>query len=98
MNHDDPTSPSDGLGPSDEHDPVLSAAGARLRQQAGGVSAPAVEAAVWRRRARRVGVLAGASLVVVALLGALLVQERRSDSGDGGDVAGERPGAPSQAA
>ena len=97
MNHDDPTSPSDGLGPSDEHDPVLSAAGARLRQQAGGVSAPAVEAAVWRRRARRVGVLAGASLVVVALLGALLVQERRSDSGDGGDVAGERPGAPSQA-
>jgi hypothetical protein len=97
MNPDDPTAPSDGLPPSDDHDPVLSAAGARLRQQVPGVSAPAVEAAVWRRRARRVGVLAGASLVVVALLGALLVQERRSDSGDGGDVAGERPGAPSEA-
>ena len=85
----------DPLESADGHDPVLSPAGARLRAQSDGVSAPMVEAAVWRRRARRTGVLAGVSLLAVALLGVLLVREQGSEPG--AELVGDRPGAPTQA-
>lgn len=79
-----------------DDDPVLSGAGARLREQSASVSAGAVEVAVLRRRTRRIGALAGVSFLVVAVLGGLLAF-RSGDSGSDGDVAGARPGVPSPA-
>ncbi|MEO6628914.1 MAG: hypothetical protein ABIP03_10155, partial [Aquihabitans sp.] len=81
------------IAPGDDDGPVLSAAGDRLRQQSGTISPGAVEVAVLRRRSRRLGVVAGASLAAVALLGGLLVVQRGSE--DDGDVAVNGPGAPS---
>ncbi len=78
--------------PADDDDPVLAAAGARLRRHSSPISPSTVEAAVWRRRTRRTAAFAGASLVVVALLGGLLVRERGSDPET--EVASDRPGAP----
>ena len=66
--------------PGAEDDPMLAAAGARLRRHSSSMSASAIEAAVWRRRTRRTGALAGASLVAVALLGGLLFQQRVAGS------------------
>lgn len=48
-----------------------------------------------RRRTQRVGILAGAVLVVVALLGGLLFQQR--GSGPEAEVVSDRPGAPTSA-
>ncbi|MFP3899963.1 MAG: beta-propeller domain-containing protein [Acidimicrobiia bacterium] len=86
--HSDPV-PSDPPGPPDDADPVLSAAGARLRRGSSRISPSAVEVAVLRRRARRLGVGVGASLVAVALLGGLLVNERLS--GPGAELASDGP-------
>lgn len=83
----DPTTPED----DGDEDTVLSAAGARLREASEPVSALAVEVAVLRRRTRRIGVLAGVSVAVIALLGGLLVAARGSDADT--EVA-SRPGAP----
>jgi hypothetical protein len=66
--HLDPASPADG-----DDDPVLSGAGARLRRRSSPISPEAVEVAALRRRARRTGVVAIASIAAVALLGGLLV-------------------------
>jgi hypothetical protein len=68
-----PDSPTPG-----DDDPVLAAAGARLRRGAGSISPSTVEAAVLRRRAGRLRVLTGASLIVVLVLGGLLVTDRSS--------------------
>lgn len=81
------------LPPGEDDDPVLSAAGDRLREHASTISPGAVEVAVLRRRSRRLGVVAGASLAVVALLGGLLILQQ--DSKPDGEVAVKRPGAPS---
>ncbi len=80
----------------DDHDPVLTPAGARLRRRSRPIEAVAVEAAVLRRRTRRYGTVAAASVVVVALLGGLLVQQRRSDRGT--DLASRADRAPGSAA
>lgn len=58
---------------SDQDDPVLKAAGARLRQRGGSLSAAAIEASVLRRRSRRLSVVAGSAFVVIALLSAALI-------------------------
>ncbi|MGI8757273.1 MAG: hypothetical protein ACR2MB_15740, partial [Acidimicrobiales bacterium] len=79
------------LDPANE-DPVLSSAGARLRESVAALSAPAVVAAVLRRKARRMAVVAGVSVVAVAVLGGLLLLDGRSKGGD--QVVSERPGAP----
>ena len=78
--------------PGAEDDPMLAAAGARLRRHSSSMSASAIEAAVWRRRTRRTGALAGASLVAVALLGGLLLQQR--DAGSAADLATDGPATP----
>ncbi|CAN5751993.1 hypothetical protein BH24ACT4_BH24ACT4_14380 [soil metagenome] len=77
--------------PPDDADPVLSSAGARLRERSEPISALAVEVAVLRRRTRRIGVVAGVSVVAVALLGGVLLA--RGDSGADAEVA-SRPGEP----
>ncbi len=87
----DPSEPSGPSGADDHHDrheqdddgrdPVLAAAGARLRQGSTPISAQAVEIGVLRRRARRTGLLAAASVAVIALLGGLLVV-RDGSTGD----------------
>src|SRR5690242_11998370 len=66
--HIDPASPTDG-----DDDPVLSAAGARLRRRSSSISTSAVEVAALRRRARRSGLVAVAAVAVVAVLGGLFV-------------------------
>ena len=71
--------------PASDDDAVLAAAGDRLRRRARSISPSTVEAAVLRRRADRLRVLAGASLAVVLVLGGLLVAQRRSDSQDSAD-------------
>ncbi len=52
------------------------------------VGAPSVESAVWRRKARRYGALAGVSVVAVAVLAGALYAERRSGSGEGSGSGG----------
>jgi hypothetical protein len=64
-----------------DDDPVLAAAGERLRAGSTPVDAGAVEAAVWRRRSRQARVVAVAALVAVAVLGGVLFVQR-SDHGD----------------
>ena len=67
--------PADELDGGD--DPVLAAAGARLRAAAPTVSTEAVTAAVLRRRSRRLGAgLVAASVAVVVLATALAVRGR----------------------
>jgi hypothetical protein len=80
----------------DEDDPILTAAGARLRGGSRSISPDAVQVAVLRRRSRRAGVLVAASLLVVVALVAALAVERRG-SGPASDVASRRPGAPTSA-
>ena len=77
----------------DDADPVLSEAGARLREGSSPISPSAVEVAVLRRRSRRLGVLAVASVAVVALLGGALVAGVGDDEPER-QVASEAPGAP----
>lgn len=82
---------------NDDHDPVLSAAGARLRGGSSAISATSVELAVLRRRQRRTRAVAGAALAAVAALGGLLFVGR--DDGDAAteraaEPVGDRPGAP----
>lgn len=72
-----------------DEDPVLAAAGERLRQRSPGISPSAVQVAVLRRRARRLGVLAAAS---IAMVGLLVVG--RGGGSDGQEASGP-PGAPS---
>lgn len=79
--------PTDDAG----DDPVLAAAGARLREASRPVSPARVEAAVLRRRARRRGVAAAAALVAAGVLGGLVVADIGSDPD--GEVAGG-PGTP----
>jgi hypothetical protein len=86
------TDPTDPVG--DEHDPVLSPAGARLRADSRQISASSVEAGVWRRRARRTGVVAGVALAATAVLGGALVLD---DDGGGDPTATSRPGGASPA-
>lgn len=81
----------DEIDPSGDHDPVLSAAGAELRHDARPVTADAVEAAVWRRRTRSLGVVTAAAVAVVALLGGVLVI---GDNDRSGELAADRAGAP----
>ncbi len=85
------------VSPGEDDDPVLAQAGTRLRQGSASISPAAIELAVLRRRTRRVGMFAGASLVVVALLGGLLVQQSISNDGPEPETAAafRRPGAPS---
>ncbi|MEO6987873.1 MAG: beta-propeller domain-containing protein, partial [Aquihabitans sp.] len=85
--------PIDFNSPGEDDDPVLSDAGDRLRHDSASISPAAVEAAVWRRRTKRMGILAGASLAVVALFGGLLVMKNDSTPGD--EAAAPKPGAPS---
>jgi len=60
----------------DEHDPQLSAAGARLRQQTTGLDPARIELAALRRRSRRATAFAVASIVLLAAVGAVaLVRE-----------------------
>ncbi|CAN5664806.1 hypothetical protein BH10ACT1_BH10ACT1_17280 [soil metagenome] len=94
----DPTDPTDPIapGPGDDDDPILADAGARLRAASPTISPATIEVAVLRRRARRVTALAGASLLVVALLGGLLVAGRDSGSDPGSELASNRPGAPAR--
>lgn len=82
----------DSVADGGDDDPVLSGAGARLRRHSASISASAVQVAVLRRRTRRMGVLMGASLAVVALLGGLLFQQRGSEPET--EVVGERPAGP----
>lgn len=70
---------TDPVAPGGDDDPVLLAAGARLRRHSSSISASAVEVAVLRRRTHRRGVLAGASLALAALLGGVLFLERGSE-------------------
>ena len=85
------------VSPGEDDDPVLAGAGARLRHGSASISPATIELAVLRRRTRRVGMFAGASLVVVALLGGLLVKQSISNDGAEPETAAafRRPGAPS---
>jgi hypothetical protein len=73
--------PSDSDLP--EIDPVLEAAGARLRAGASPLSSAVVEAAVLRRRTRRLGLLTVAAVAVSGLLAGALVVEARSGDDPG---------------
>lgn len=86
--HDDPIDPPT----SGEDDPILAAAGKRLRDGSSPISPTAVEVAVLRRRTRRIGAVAAVSIAVVALLGGLLLVQRDPDQGR--EVVSSRPGAP----
>lgn len=76
----------------DDNDPVLAAAGARLRRQSTSISPSAIEVAVLRRRGRRLGTVAIGLVVVVTLLGGLLVAG--NDSRPASDLASKASGAP----
>jgi len=81
--HPDPTPPTD------DEDAVLAAAGARLRQQVAPIPMAGIERASQRRRLRRIGGLAAASVVVALLGGVLIGVQATRDDGDG------RPGSTS---
>lgn len=94
--HVDPVGdPMDTGTPGEGHDPVLAAAGERLREGSRPVSATTVEVRVLRRRTRRMGMVTGAAVCVVALLTGLLVRQGGS-TGDS-QRAGARRGRPSPA-
>jgi hypothetical protein len=78
----EPRSPEFPQGPADPDDPVLAAAGARLRQRAGSLSGSAIEASVLRRRVRRLTVLAGSAFAAVAVLAGVVVAQGSDDSTD----------------
>ncbi|MBX3313220.1 MAG: beta-propeller domain-containing protein [Actinobacteria bacterium] len=67
--------------PRDDDDPVLSAAGARLRARMSGIAPSTVEAAALRRRSRRMTGLAAAALVAVVALAGVVVAQRGDDGG-----------------
>ena len=83
---------SDPPASGEEDDPVLVAAGARLRDRSNAISPSTVEAAVLRRRTRRLRVFAGVSMALVALLGGLLLVQRGSKPDRGQDEAGSSSG------
>ena len=85
--------PIGSTSPGEEDDPVLSGAGSRLREGSTSISPAAVEAAVWRRRTKGMGILAGASLAVMAVFGGVLVM--KNDSTPQAETAAPKPGAPS---
>lgn len=60
---------------SDHDDPVLSLAGARLRERSDSLSPTAIEVSVLRRRSRRLSAVAGSAFAVIALLSGVLVFE-----------------------
>lgn len=74
-----------------ERDDVLEAAGARLRGRSRPVSAATIEAAVLRRRSRRLGVAAAASFAVAGLLAGALVAQSRTDADPTGSGGPSRP-------
>src|SRR5690606_20227413 len=76
-----------------ETDPVLEAAGARLRGSVNPTPPSAVEAAVLRRRSRRLSVTTVAALVVSGLLAGALVIQTRSDDDPAPGGAGVRSAA-----
>lgn len=78
----EPHSPEFPQGPADPDDPALAAAGARLRERAGTLSASAIEASVLRRRIRRLTVVAGSALTAVAVLAGVVVAGWSDDSTD----------------
>ncbi|MBK6857091.1 MAG: beta-propeller domain-containing protein [Microthrixaceae bacterium] len=84
--NDNPT-PDPAQNPTEDHDPVLDGAGARLREEVQPLTPAEVEAAVLKRRSRRLGAVSLVSLVVVAVLAATVVAQRGGDKG-GGDGAG----------
>lgn len=91
----EPHSPEFPQGPVDPDDPALAAAGARLRERAGTLSASAIEASVLRRRIRRLTVVAGSALAAVAVLAGVAVASWSDDSTTtavpaGSDVTPER--------
>ncbi len=87
--NDNPT-PDPAQNPTEDHDPVLDGAGARLREEVQPLTPAEVEAAVLKRRSRRLGAVSLVSLVVVAVLAATVVAQRGGDkdSGDGAGVDG----------
>jgi len=83
--HPDPTPPTD------DEDGVLAAAGARLRQQVAPIPLASIERASQRRRLRRMGGLAAASVLVALLGGVLIGVQAASDDGDGGPGSRSEP-------
>lgn len=80
----------DGALPDD--DPVLDAAGARLRAGSPAISPATVEVAALRRRSRNLAVAAGACLAaVVVLAGTLVVQARSGGDDDRPPLTAARP-------
>ncbi len=97
---DDPRPGADGAQPpgDDDRDPVLEAAGARLRADAQPLSPHAIQLAVLRRRSRRLaGALVAAVLVVAVGAGSLALS--RVDGDDVADLASDMtPSSPAQRA
>ena len=83
---------SDLPASGEEDDPVLVAAGAGLRDRSNVISPSTVEAAVLRRRTRRLRVFSGVSMALVALLGGLLLVQRGSKPDRGPHAAGSSSG------
>ena len=81
-------------GPEDdEEDPVLAAAGARLRHDSPAIEPEAVQVAVLQRRSKRLGVLV--SVLAVALVGGgVLMVQQRSSSSEPDRTAADLPGSP----
>src|SRR3954471_8690393 len=82
---DDPTDEFDGK--ADEHDPVLEAAGARLRADAKPLSADAVQVAVLRRRTKRLTASLAAAVAVVVLGAGALALTNGNESTPSTDLA-----------
>src|SRR4051812_26302308 len=71
----------------DDHDPVLEAAGARLRADAKPLSADAVQVAVLRRRTKRLTASLAAAVAVVVLGAGALALTNGNDSTPSTDLA-----------
>jgi len=98
--HDHPGQHGSGHDADDDRDPVLEAAGARLRAEAHPLSPNAVQVAVLDRRSRRLATLLVAAMAVmaVAALGAGALALRSANQGNQGpdlaaDVAPATPAA-----
>jgi hypothetical protein len=78
--------------PLPEDDPVLRAAGTRLRAEVDGISPGVVQVAVLRRRNRILTAVAGVAVVATAALGAYAVRDT-SSGGGGRDAAAGTSGA-----
>lgn len=72
-----------------DHDPVLADAGARLRDGVEPLSPAEVEAAVLKRRSRRLGAVSLVSLVAVAVLAATVIAQQGGDNDGGAGRNGE---------